>query len=182
MPNGLISSLSNWGVPSQVLITLGFYLVAGLTCLFAFLVVTSRNIFHSAMYLAVTLLGVSAVYLFLDAEFLAVIQIIIYVGAVVTLFAFAIMLTSRISDKAIRQVNRQVAASCLLVAALFFVVIHLIAQSPWQASVATEQHALGIEDLGKSLMTNYILPFEVVSLLLLAALVGALVIGKGKKP
>src|SRR3989338_1014682 len=102
MLNGLIQLLNNVGIPQNIAISATFYPIACLTLLSALLVGTSRNIFHSAIYLALTLIGVASVYLYLDAEFLAIIQVLIYVGAIVTLFIFTIMLTVDIDTGSIR--------------------------------------------------------------------------------
>ncbi|MDP2942492.1 MAG: NADH-quinone oxidoreductase subunit J [Candidatus Omnitrophota bacterium] len=184
--NGLIqllnSFLNEFGLYREFIIKASFYFIAALTCLFAFMVVTSRDIFHCAVFLAATLFGVACVYLFLNAEFLAVVQVLIYVGAIVTLFIFAIMLTTKIHDKAIRQTNHQVLIGGALALALLFSLIIIINQDPWKASAAgTTSGYLGLGELGKSLMSTYALPFEVISLILLAALVGAIVIGRTYK-
>jgi NADH-quinone oxidoreductase subunit J len=167
-------------LPLNSFANVSFYFIAGLTCLFAFLVVVSRNIFHSAIFLALTLLSISGIYLLLDAQFLAVAQIIIYVGAIMVLFTFCIMLTSRMSDKAIRQVNQQVLFS--LTAALVFLAIFylLVVKTPWLFSSA-ETEPLSLKELGSSLLSKYVLPFEVISLVLLAVMVGAIAIGKARK-
>lgn len=178
--SGLIQTLNNFGLPQEFIIKATFYCVASLTCLFALLVVISRNVFHSAIFLALTLMSVAAVYLYLDAEFLAAIQILIYVGAIITLFIFAIMLTSKIQDTAIRQTNRQVLISAAVASTLLFIFINIIDRNPWKTAVSSAL-PLDLSKLGKSLMSTYALPFEVVSLILLAALVGAIVIGKVKK-
>ncbi|MDP1854364.1 MAG: NADH-quinone oxidoreductase subunit J [Candidatus Omnitrophota bacterium] len=180
MLNSLIQQLNNSGLPLNSFAQLSFYFIAGLTCLFAFLVVASRNVFHSAVFLALTLLSVSGIYLLLDAQFLAVVQIIIYVGAIMILFVFCIMLTSRISDKAIRQVNQQVLFS-LTLALIFLAIFYiLIIKSPWLSSGA-EIEPLSLKELGRSLFSKYVLPFEVISLVLLAVMVGAIAIGKARK-
>lgn len=157
-----------------------FYLAGGLTCVFALLVVVSRNAFHSAVFLALTLLSISGIYFLLDAQFLAVTQIIIYVGAVMILFTFVIMLTSRISDKAIRQVNQQVILS--LGAALSFlgILFILIFKSQWLIPVEPA-FPLPLKELGRSLLSKYLLPFEFISLVLLAVMIGAIVIAKANK-
>jgi len=165
-------------VPEEFLIRLTFYIVAGLTIFFAFRIVISRNIFHSAIFLALALIGVAAVYLYLDAEFLAVVQILIYVGAVVTLFIFAIMLTEKMHDRTIRQANKGVLTSAIVALALFYILINVIEKGAWRESAARDG---GLRELGRSLMSTYALPFEVMSLLLLVALVGAIVIGKTGK-
>jgi len=157
-----------------------FYLIAGLTIFFSLRVVISRNIFHSAIFLALALLGVACVYLYLDAEFLAIAQILIYVGAVVTLFIFVIMLTASIQDRAIRQANKQVLLSALSALAFLFLFVKIIRNNHWELT----SHAAGvlsIEQLGRSLMTVYVLPFELISLILIAVLVGAIVIAKSEK-
>jgi len=157
-----------------------FYFVAGLTLLFALLVVLSRNIFHVAIYLAMTLIGVACVYLYLDAEFLAIVQVLIYVGAIVTLFIFTVMLTADINAGSVGAMIGRVSAAALVSLATFFILTHIITITTWSAAPPAET-SVGLPQLGKSLMSQYALPFEVISLLSLAALVGAIVIGKAQK-
>jgi len=178
--SGLIHLLNSIGVPSSVLSEASFYVLAVLVCVFAFLVVTSRNVFHSAVYLALALIGVAGIYLYLNAEFLAVVQVLIYVGAVVTLFIFAIMLTARIHDQAIRQTNEQVLVSAVVTLALLYLLINIVENLPSRTG-GPGTKTLAIGRLGELLMKDYALPFEVISLVLLAALVGAIVIGKEKR-
>lgn len=167
-------------MPQGFIINATFYSIAGLTCLFALLVVISRNVFHSAIFLALTLIGVAGVYLYLDAEFLAVIQVLIYVGAIITLFIFAIMLTAKIQDLAIRQTNQQALISATVAVAILFLFINIIKLNPWKISLSKSE-PLSLAQLGEYLMSDYALPFEVISLILLAALVGAIVIGRVNK-
>jgi NADH-quinone oxidoreductase subunit J len=178
--NGLIQQLNNIGLPQEFILKAVFYTIAGLTIFFAVRMVISRNIFHSAVFLALTLIGVACIYLYLDAEFLAIIQILIYVGAIVTLFIFAIMLTARIQDRAIKQVNQQVLISAAASLAFLCLFVTIIMRNPWHAARAKPE-TLSLEQLGRALMTAYVLPFEVISLVLLVALVGAIVIGKVRK-
>lgn len=155
-----------------------FYFLAAIVCLFAGLAVTQKNIFHCALFLAVVLLGVAGIYFYLDAAFLAVIQILVYVGGIITLFIFAIKLTAHIEDKAIRQTSRQWLSSLIITVILLGVLLRLMSQHPW----AVEQgKSVTLAQIGYALMTTYALPFEFISLLLLAAMVGAIVIGKVKK-
>jgi len=184
--NGLIQTLNNllndFGLYREFVIKASFYFIAALTCLFAFMVVRSRDIFHCAVFLAATLFGVACVYLFLNAEFLAAVQVLIYVGAIVTLFIFAIMLTTKIHDKAIKQTNRQALIGGALALVLLSSLIAIINRNPWKAGgPGADREFLGLGELGKSLMSTYALPFEVISLILLAALVGAIVIGRTYK-
>ena len=178
--SGLIQQLNNIAVGQEFIVKAVFYLIAGLTIFFSFRIVISSNVFHSAIFLALALIGIACIYLYLDAEFLAVIQILIYVGAIVTLFIFAIMLTARIQDRTIRQTNQQVLASIVVTSIFLCLFITLIRTMPWHA-IVPKTEALSLAQLGRSLMTTYVLPFEVISLILLAALVGAIVIGKVKK-
>ncbi len=181
MLTGLIQQLNNYGLPQETVVRAAFYIIAGLTVIFAVRIVTSRNIFHSAIFLALALIGVAGVYLFLDAEFLAVAQVLIYVGAVVTLFLFAIMLTANIQGRAIRQANGQIFISVISASAFIFLIVKIIKNTHWQAASPGGAQGLGIEQLGRSLMTTYVLPFETISVILIAVLVGAIVIGKTEK-
>jgi NADH-quinone oxidoreductase subunit J len=185
--NGLIRQLSdivnNYGLPQDFVVQASFYVLAALACVFALGVVTSRNIFHCAVSLALSLFCIAGVYLFLNAEFLAIVQVLIYVGAIVTLFIFAIMLTANIGDRSIRQTNRQVLVSAAVSAAILLFFACIIIGDPWKDAGAGAGGALqlGLNDIGRSLMSTYALPFEFISLILLAALVGAIVIGRVRK-
>lgn len=177
---GLIQQLSNFAWTQESVLLAVFYVVSVLAVFFSLRVVISRNIFHSAIFLGMALLAVACVYLYLDAEFLAVAQILIYIGAIVTLFLFVIMLTANIQDRSIRQANKQVMISAFGALAFFFIFARIIKDSRWPAA-AQPAVPLGIAELGKSLMTTYLLPFEVISLVLIVVLVGAIVIGKQDK-
>lgn len=180
MQNSILQFLSNSGISSDFLAQACFYTIAGITCLFALLTVVSRNVFHSAVYLALTLLSIAGIYLLLDAQFLAVAQIIIYVGAIMILFVFVIMFTSRISDKAVRQVNQQVLSSVLTAVTFLYLLFILIVRSDWMLPAAKTQR-FALSELGRSMLTKYALPFEVISVILLAVMVGAIAIGKADK-
>ena len=157
-----------------------FYLIVLCICIFAFLTVLSRDIFHCAVWLALTLLSIAGIYFYLDAQFLGIIQILVYIGGIVTLFVFAIKLTAHIGDISIKQVNEQVFVSAIASIILFSFLLKIIGSYPW-ARLAPHAPVISLKQLGTSLMTTYVLPFEFISLLLLAAMVGAIVIGKVKK-
>ena len=181
MMNGLTQLLSSHGLSYDIIIKVSFYLIAGLTVLFALFVVLSRNIFHAAVYLAMVLLGIASFYLYLDAEFLAVVQVLIYVGAIVTLFIFTVMLTADIIDTGpISGMLSRISVSALASLAIFFILTKVITMTAWKAVLPAEA-AVSLSQLGKSLMLEYALPFEVISLISLAALIGAIVIGKAEK-
>lgn len=156
------------------------YIIGIGVCIFAFLTVISRDIFHGAIWLSLTLLGVSGIYFYLGAEFLGVIQILVYVGGIITLFVFAIKLTAKIGDKTVHQANEQVIPSAVAALAFFVILLLIVAAHPW-APRHPEAGSMSLDSIGKSLLTTYALPFEFISLVLLAAMVGAIVIGKGKK-
>ena len=160
----------------SLLATVSFYgLLAGIL-LVAILTVTVRSLFHAAIFLAFTLLGVAAVYFFLHAEFLAGVQILLYVGAIMTLVIFAIMLTSRIGDPSVPQSNRQSLPAFILIAISAAALISAMIKTPWK-TLSSLQTTDAIR-LGKALMGEFVFPFEVISLVLLVALVGAIVIAR----
>ena len=137
-------------------------------------VVTTRNVVHAALFLLVSLMGVAGFYVLLLSEFLAVVQIFIYVGAIVIVLLFGIMLTRsgeypRISD------NGQWPVAALT--ALGFCALLGLALLT-HANLADERNDIGLSVLGKSLFTDWALPFEIASILLLIALVGAVVLAR----
>jgi NADH-quinone oxidoreductase subunit J len=153
-----------------------FYgLLAGLLVT-AVLTVTVRSLFHAAIFLAFTLLGAAIVYFFLHAEFLAGIQILVYVGAIMTLVIFAIMLTSKIGDPAVSQVNRQKYPALVLILLLGFCLIRSALKTTWAVGHAPK--AADAISIGKALMGEFVFPFEVISLVLLVALIGAIVVAR----
>jgi NADH-quinone oxidoreductase subunit J len=162
--------------PATLLAWAMFISLAIVTVGAAILVVTLRNLFHSVIALVTSLLGIAGLFLMLSAEFVAAIHVLIYVGAIATLFIFVIMLTTRIEDSSIRQTNEQAIPTLIVVAGLLAVILSAIALTAWTLNPA--ETAPGVNDIGKEMLTRYILPFEVVSLLLLAALVGAVMLAR----
>jgi NADH-quinone oxidoreductase subunit J len=179
-----------------------FYVLAGVVLASAFLSLALRNLFHCALFLALTMFGISGIFLYLDAEFLAAVQVLIYVGAVTVLIIFGIMLTRNVMDERTRVMNQQVVlavAAAAGMAFLFFKVIgntDLQAPGPHspaaQAAVSTtaptddkvpveatgpgDVYLLGIELVQAD--RGFAFAFELVSVLLLSALVGAMVIAR----
>jgi NADH:ubiquinone oxidoreductase subunit 6 (subunit J) len=154
-----------------------FYVVAAFTVWAAGVVVLGRNIVRAAVALIFCFCGMAALYVLLDAEFLAAVQVLIYVGGITILLLFAIMLTSRISATGVRVVNDQVLLSAI--AAIGLCVGLVYAATRGIDAVATPpQLPETAPFLGRALLTTYALPFEVVSVLLLAAMVGAIVLAR----
>jgi NADH-quinone oxidoreductase subunit J len=154
-----------------------FYILSGLIVGSAFMVVTLKNIFHSLLFLILCFFSIAGIYILLSAEFVAAVQVLIYVGAITVLLIFAIMLTAQLYSPSIRQSNEQVIPGLLVVGVLLVVTLSVLGRTSWRISTQ------GIEgqstvSIGKALLTTYVLPFEVVSLVLLAALIGAIIIAR----
>jgi len=150
----------------------GFAVVAGLA---GFFVVGSRNVVHAALYLVGVLGSVGAIYLVLGAEFVGWVQILIYVGAIVVLLLFGIMLT-KAPIGGISLDNRQRPLALVVAATTFGGLTWLI----WRTFGDKRIHVVPVRtaQIGNSLFKNFVLPFEAVSVLLLAALVGAIVLAR----
>ncbi len=161
--------------------TLGVYVVMAVSVITALAVVTLRNLFHSALCLVAVLLGVSIIYLSLHAEFLAMVQILIYVGAVMTLVIFAIMLTGNFSDQTVRQTNKQGLVALGVALPFLFFLFQLIQRTPWPVRQEAVLLKVSTFDLAQALLGPYVFPFEVISVVLIAALIGAIVIAKREK-
>jgi NADH-quinone oxidoreductase subunit J len=154
-----------------------FYLIAGLTIAGAAGVALSRNILYSAIGLLGALLGAGALYVFLAADFLAVTQLLIYIGGVLVLVLFAVMLTNRITEIKVSNSSLGLWGGVMLFVAVAPVLLAVALVTPWEA-VAPTAHAYTTETIGNGLLTRWLLPFEVASMVLLATLVGAIVIAR----
>lgn len=157
-----------------------FYLLSFVIIVSAIYVVSLRNIFHCALFLVLCLFSVAGIYILLEAEFLAAVQVLIYVGAVAILMIFAIMLTSRLANKKMMQSNDNVTLAIFVCAGFLLVSLGSFGYSVWKVvdKPLPENNTL---TLGKLLMTDYVLPFEVVSIVLLAAMIGAIVLARREK-
>ena len=157
-----------------------FYGLAGLAIVSALLVITLRNPVHSAISLIVTLLSLAGFYLMLYAPFVAGVQIILYVGGIMVLFLFVIMLVNL--DRAVieERFSRQWPAGLLAAAALggLFVFVYVKGSGIFPQQVATMPETINTQQIGLALYQSYMLPFEIASLLLLVAIVGAVVMAK----
>jgi NADH-quinone oxidoreductase subunit J len=155
-----------------------FLVLAVVGGLSAIAVVTARNVVHAALYLVVSLLSVAGVYLLLGAEFVAWVQILIYVGAIVILFLFGLMLTKAPIGRDTLD-NQQRGIGALVGVGVFAGLVFLIQEAfPVQDAVAFETTQGSTDVVGEAIFRNYVLPFEAVSFLLLAALIGAIVLAR----
>lgn len=162
---------------TEIFANIFIYGVMAASLLAAVGAVTLRGLFHAALCLAIVLIGAAGLFISLHADFLAMVQILIYVGAVMTLVIFAIMLTERFGDRSIKQSNRQVPIAFLGSALFAALLIGLIQTTPWPVKSEAAAHVT-TSDLGKALLGQYVFPFEVISVILLAALIGAIVIAR----
>jgi len=156
-----------------------FYFVAALTVLGALGVVLARNVVHSALFLILALLAVAGVFILLSAEFLAIVQVLIYGGAVTILILFAMMLT-RVRDMPQALDGPQKPFAALAAAAFLGLSVLAAVSTEWPGE--TDQITLvPFRDLGESLFRNWAAPFEIASLVLLVALIGAIILARGEE-
>jgi NADH-quinone oxidoreductase subunit J len=143
----------------------------------AIAVVTHKNILHSAFFLVLAFVGVASIYVLLEAPFIAVVQVLVYIGAIAILIVFAIMLTRRLMSKDLEQKNAQWGLAALGSVALFAVLGWIVYNTKWPVtSAAVPEDPITI--LGQELLSTFVIPFEIASVLLLAALIGAILIGR----
>lgn len=154
-----------------------FWLVVILTLGSAFLVVQSRKLLYSALALLFTFMGLAGLYVFMLADFIAGVQVVIYVGGILVLLIFGIMLTQRITSVQISHTSLQRRIGGLVVVFIFVGLARMIFTTPWYLEEAVEP-AGTVAAIGKLLMIDYLLPFEVASILLLAALLGAAMLSR----
>jgi len=162
-----------------------FLVVAFFTLGSGLLVVTTRNLVHAALWLIVTLFGVAVVFALLSASFLAVVQVVVYIGAIAILFIFAVMLTRKeIRDRG-PQLNQNWWFGVLLSVATFVGLFALLQGWSGLSKTVTEIPSRfdAVNALGNALVSPdaYVLPFEVASVLLVAALVGAVYVAFNRK-
>jgi len=160
---------------------IAFYTLSTLILVFAVLVISVRNTVHSVLFLVLDFLLVAALYVLLHAEFLAVIQILVYAGGIVVLYLFVVMLVNLKRPPEQHQDTRRLGRLGLVLAGL--VLVQFVAISTYNASgtssVPVDDGVVGnVERVGMLLYTNYLIPFEVASILLLVAMVGAIVLAK----
>ena len=155
---------------------IAFFALAGLTVLAALAVVTLRNILHSALALVVAFIGVAGIYLLLQAEFIAMVQVLLYIGAVMVLILFAIMLTQRLTEERLRQFTGKWWLAAPLALLLLVLIVPAILTTSWARLPQGQLPSDGVVALGTLLMNRYVLPFEIASVLLLVALIGAIVV------
>ena len=152
-----------------------FWCIAALTVISAVFVVLNNQLLYAAVALLFTLFGIAGLYVFLWADFIAGVQLLVYIGGILVLIIFGIMLTNQISSVRLSQTNVQQGVGAVVVTWLFIFLSMVIAKTPWLVQPALEPKST-VAGVGTLLLTKYLLPFEVISVLLLGALIGAVVL------
>lgn len=163
--------------------TIVFYVLASIAVVSALLVIGNRNVMHSAIYLVLTFLAVAGVYVLLTAEFVAVVQVLVYAGGIVILFLFLIMLVNLREALAGRRVRLHALGSGIVVILVVGQILFVYARGELD-TIAAGASALteggNLQAVGLVLYRDYVLPFEIVSVLLLVAMIGAIVLARQK--
>lgn len=152
----------------------GCWVLTVLVLVSAVWVVALRNLFRAALSLGLVLVGVAGLFVLMEAEFLAFVQILVYVGAILTLVVFAIMLTANQQASSLATPPRQRIPAALAAGALLVLLARIIWAWPWPLAQASE--AASLPQLGRELITTFVLPFEVIGLVFVAAIVGAIAV------
>ena len=159
-----------------------FYFLSFFGVLCALLVVLSKNPVHSVLYLVLTFFSIAGHYLLLKAEFLAVVHIIVYAGAIMVLFLYVIMMLNLNHEAEPHKSNLLKVAAAICAGLLLLVLVAGLKGVDAMPAQTAQDNGIGlIRNLGKVLFKDYLLPFEVTSILLLAAMVGAVMLGKEDK-
>lgn len=156
-----------------------FYLLAALTLVCGLLSVTTRQIFRAAIYLLFSLIGVAGIYFWLEYEFIAAVQIVVYAGGITVLVIFSIFLTQQAGEKLpVQKIGRKIFSALAAFCGFALVMLQVYEHTFYQTG--QDPVTVNVEDIGKKMLSvdngGYALPFEVISILLLAAMVGCIVI------
>lgn len=172
------------------LVEIIFWFLSGLALISAIMVLLSKNPVHSVLWLIAVFFAISGHYILLNAQFLAIVNLIVYAGAIMVLFLFVIMLMNQSAETEPRSKSTwiklagAIAGGCLLIVVVAAVrdsenLIQNIGGKAYAKTAVTTHGEIGlIENLGRVLFTQYVVPFEISSVLFLSAMVGAVVIGK----
>ena len=154
-----------------------FWVVTSVTIISALGVVLSNQLIYSAISLLFTLFGIAGLYVFLWADFMTGIQLLVYVGGILTLIIFGIMLTNKISSARLSQTNMQQGIGSVVSLWLLIVLSLVISKTNWYSASSSEPEST-VDKIGTLLMTKHLLAFEGISLLLLGALIGAAILAR----
>tara|TARA_Y100000996_G_scaffold407433_1_gene385018 strand:+ start:592 stop:1080 length:489 start_codon:yes stop_codon:yes gene_type:complete len=154
-----------------------FFFLVAFTLASALVVVLNNQLLYSAIALLFTLFGVAGLYIFLWADFIAGVQLLVYIGGINVLIIFGIMLTNRISSVRLSQTNLQQGVGGVFSFWIFIIISIVISKTSWFQMTSAEPSET-VSQVGTLLMTKYVLPFEAASILLLGALIGAAILSR----
>jgi NADH-quinone oxidoreductase subunit J len=162
--------------------TIFFFIFAILAIAAAWGVVTSKNIMHSALYLALSFAGVAALYILMNADYLAAVQLLVYTGGIAIMVVFAVMLTLR-GDVSESNPENKVWGWGAIVATFMFIMIAtvILTNADWRILPTAWDNVGSAADISLLLLTKFMVPFEAAAVLLTVALVGAVILAKGVK-
>lgn len=157
-----------------------FYLFSVIIVVSAFIVVAARNIIYSAFSLLFTFFGVAGIYVLLNADFIAVVQVIIYVGGILVLIIFGVMLTNKITDVEIKTESIHIIPATIVTGLIGGTLVAVLTKTTWRVSEPVNVDKSVIE-IGRYLVTHYMILFELAGIILLVALIGAVMIARKEK-
>lgn len=158
-------------------VSLAFWILTGVTLVAALGVLASRNLLHAVLFLILLFVGMAGYFVLLSADFLAMAQVIIYVGAIAVLVLFAVLLTPRAGRN--NGETRMFLPALLLCGTLLAIILFVITDTNWAA--ADESPSVTAADLGEALLSRWVLPFELASVLLTVALVGSIMLVRSRE-
>ncbi|MBU0506701.1 MAG: NADH-quinone oxidoreductase subunit J [bacterium] len=156
----------------NIVLTIIFTITIGSACVVAF----SRNLIYSAFALFGTFLGVAATFIMLGAPFVGLVQIVVYAGGILILTIFAVMLTAKIKASEITNPVLNIKIAIPLFLLTLFLLVYFLVNNFWSGSTALPHKEGSIVAIGNALLTEYLLPFELISIVLLITMIGAAII------
>ena len=157
----------------MTLSVLAFWILSVLLVGSALAVVLSKNLFHAVLWLALALTGTAGIFLLLNAEFLAAVQLLLYAGGIITIVVFAIVVTERLVGERLSQTNRGVVSGALVAIALLVVIVNTLTQRELPSTPLPQLSDI-TRLMGEQVLTTFVLPFELLALLMLVAMLGAI--------
>lgn len=157
-----------------------FYIFSALVIISAFIVVASKNIIYSAFALLFTFFGVAGIYVLLNADFIAVVQVIIYVGGILVLIIFGVMLTNKITNVEIKTESIHIIPATIVTGLIGGTLVAVLTKTNWRTSEPINVDKTVVE-IGRYLVTHYMILFELAGIILLVALIGSVMIARKEK-
>jgi NADH-quinone oxidoreductase subunit J len=152
---------------------LGFWCLSAVLVSSSLAVVLTKNLFHAVLWLALALTGTAGVFLLLDAEFLAAVQLLLYAGGIVTVVVFAIVVTEKLIGERLSQTSRNIAGGAVVSGVLVWLLVSGIVQRPLATTRRPMEGDL-TQAIGETVLTRFVLPFELLAVLMLAGLMSAI--------